>query len=85
MPRAKSKTTMAPGMESIGHWVFLLGVFIAIVAGFLAGMNATIIWVIAILGLLVGLLNLKTPTITGKIGPYGESASVTWGMKQDPL
>jgi len=65
MPRAKSKTTMAPGMESIGHWVFLLGVFIAIVAGFLAGANATIIWVLAILGLLVGLLNLKTPDIHG--------------------
>ena len=64
MPKAR-KTTMTPGMESIGHWVFLLGVFIAIVAGFLAGANSTIVWVLALLGLIVGLLNLKTPDIHG--------------------
>jgi hypothetical protein len=58
MARAK-KMTAAPGLESIGHWVFLLGVFIAIVAGFLAGSNTTIVWVLAVLGLLVGLLNLQ--------------------------
>ena len=64
MAKAKSKS-MAPSMEAIGHWVFLLGVFIAIVAGVLAGANVTIVWVLAILGLIVGLLNIQTTDIHG--------------------
>ena len=64
MAKAKSKS-MAPSMEAIGHWVFLLSVFIAIVAGVLAGANVTIVWVLVILGLIVGLLNIQTTDIHG--------------------
>jgi len=46
----------------IGSWAFILGVLIAIVAGLVpAWQTSTLVWVLVILGLIVGFLN-----ITGK-------------------
>lgn len=42
----------------LGHWIFLAGIFIAIVAGLITGINETVIWVLALLGLIVGLINI---------------------------
>lgn len=47
-------------MEKIGTWAFLLGVLIAIVAGFVPTLPATqVAWVLVILGLIVGFLNIR--------------------------
>ena len=46
------------GMEVYGHWIFLLGIAIAIIAGIAAPGDQTVIWVLAVLGVIVGLLNL---------------------------
>ena len=47
------------GMEVYGHWIFLLGIVIALVAGIAAQADMTITWVLAILGLIIGLLNIS--------------------------
>ena len=46
--------------KNIGYWIFLIGVFIAIIAGLVTteGINANVVWVLAILGLIVGLINV---------------------------
>jgi hypothetical protein len=54
---AKKKTESITGAQ-LGHWIFLAGIFIAIVAGLVTGINATVIWVLALLGLIVGLINI---------------------------
>ncbi len=42
-----------------GHWIFLIGIVLAVIAGFVPQLqNATIAWVLVLLGLLVGLLNI---------------------------
>jgi hypothetical protein len=48
-------------MEKIGTWAFLIGVLIAIIAGLVPSIAEpiTIAWVLAILGLVVGLLNIR--------------------------
>jgi len=43
----------------LGHWAFMVGILIAIIAGLVpAWQTATIVWVLVILGLIVGLLNI---------------------------
>ena len=67
--RSKRRTTRRrrpaakkmPKMEkNIGYWIFLIGVFISIIAGLLttSGINANVVWVLAVLGLIVGLINV---------------------------
>ncbi len=51
---------MAEMMQKVGSWAFVLGLIIAVVMGFI-GAGETTIWVLAVLGLIVGLLN-----VTGK-------------------
>ena len=47
-------------MEKIGTWAFLVGVLIAIVAGFLPSLETPVTgWVLVILGLVVGFLNIR--------------------------
>jgi len=42
-----------------GHWAFLIGVILAIIAGFVPQLQTpTVTWVLVILGLIVGLLNI---------------------------
>jgi len=45
----------------IGFWAFIIGLILAIIAGFVAHDNTAVIVILVILGLLIGLLN-----ITGK-------------------
>ena len=42
----------------IGKWAFLIGLIIAVIAGFVAGYATTIAAVLFILGLIVGFLNI---------------------------
>lgn len=52
-------------MEKIGTWAFLLGVLIAVIAGLVpAWRTPQVIWVLVILGLIVGLLNVKAKEVT---------------------
>ena len=55
--KAKKKAPMMTGAK-IGHWVFLAGIVTAIIAALVTGISTTIIWVLALLGLIVGLLNI---------------------------
>jgi hypothetical protein len=49
----------------IGSWAFILGVLIAIVAGLVpAWQTPTLVWVLVILGLLVGFLNITAKETT---------------------
>jgi hypothetical protein len=57
MVKIKRKSDGFSGAK-LGHWIFLAGVFIAVIAGLMTGINTTIIWVLALLGLVVGLINL---------------------------
>lgn len=47
------------GFEKYGHWIFLLGIAIAIIAGIAAPGDQTVTWVLAVLGIIVGLLNIS--------------------------
>jgi len=44
--------------KSIGNWAFLIGLIIAVLAGFINGYAAIVALVIFVLGLIVGLLNV---------------------------
>ena len=45
--------------SKLGHWAFIVGILIAIIAGLVpAWQTPTITWVLVILGLIVGLLNI---------------------------
>jgi hypothetical protein len=51
-------------MEKIGTWAFLIGVLIAVVAGLVpafaqAPLASQVAWVLVILGLVVGFLNIR--------------------------
>ncbi len=55
-------------MEKIGTWAFLLGVLIAIVAGLVPNfaqppLSGQVAWVLVILGLVVGFLNIRAKEI----------------------
>jgi len=42
-----------------GHWAFLIGIVLAVVAGFVPNLQTpTVTWVLVFLGLIVGLLNI---------------------------
>ena len=45
-------------LDLVGKWAFLAGVIIALIAGWLT-LSATLVTVLMVLGLLVGLLNVK--------------------------
>ncbi|MBW2968664.1 hypothetical protein KY314_00925 [Candidatus Woesearchaeota archaeon] len=51
--------------SKIGNWAFILGVLIAIVAGLVpAWQTSTLVWVLVILGLIVGFLNITAKETT---------------------
>lgn len=63
MAKKKKKTTKAKATKvqrNIGYWIFLVGVLIAILAGLATsgGVNPNVLWVLAVLGLIVGFLNV---------------------------
>ena len=49
-------------MEKIGTWAFLLGVLIAVVAG-LTKLPPIAYWVLVVLGLIVGFLNIRAKEV----------------------
>jgi len=53
-------------LEQVGSWAFLAGVVIAIIAGFFT-LNATLVTVLMILGLIVGLLNVSPKEAQGML------------------
>ncbi len=47
-----------------GHWAFLIGVVLAIIAGLVPAMQTpTVMWVLVLLGLIVGLLNITAKEV----------------------
>jgi len=44
--------------ELLGKWAFLIGIIIAVIAGFATGYATTVVPVLFVLGLLVGFLNI---------------------------
>ena len=49
---------MAKARSTLGSWAFLIGVIIAVVLGFLGKIEPTIGWLLVIIGLIVGILNI---------------------------
>ena len=45
-------------MKTVGSWAFVIGLIIAIVMGFV-DLGSTALWVLAVLGLIVGLINVS--------------------------
>ncbi len=49
----------------IGHWAFIVGILLAIIAGLVPQLQtSTITWILVILGLVVGLLNISAKETT---------------------
>ena len=46
-------------LSKIGFWAFIIGLILAIVAGFAWPGNGTIVVILVILGLIIGLLNIS--------------------------
>lgn len=42
----------------IGAWAFLIGVILAVIVGWIGNMDETMIWVLLIIGIVIGLLNV---------------------------
>ncbi len=51
-------------VESAGKWVFLVSIVIAVITGAVAAVDYTIVSVLAVLGLIVGLLNVTEKEAT---------------------
>ncbi len=53
-------------MEEVGKWSFIIGIIIAIVAGLLPNIQAQpwVMWVLVVLGLIVGFLNITDKETT---------------------
>lgn len=59
--KAKAKISTLSGAK-LGHWIFLAGIIIAIVTALIIDPTSngakTVVWVLALLGLIVGLINV---------------------------
>ena len=51
-------------MEKIGGWAFLIGVILAVILGALGKMNDTTTWILVVIGLIVGLINITEKEAT---------------------
>lgn len=50
-----------PSNSRVGHWAFLIGIVLAIIAGFVPQLQtARVTWILALLGLVVGFLNITS-------------------------
>jgi hypothetical protein len=61
-----------PNLEKVGRWAFIAGLVLVIVAGALFVAEATaswVTWILAILGLVVGFLNVSTKEPQGFLLP----------------
>jgi hypothetical protein len=52
-------------LEFYGKWAFVVGLVLAVVAGILFEAEETVFWVLAILGVIVGLLNVTQAETQG--------------------
>lgn len=52
-------------LEMVGGYLFILGVIIAIIGGLMTGYESTLIPVLAVFGLIVGILNITDKEING--------------------
>lgn len=46
-------------MEEIGKWAFIIGLIIAVIAGFIPGYTEAVLLILFILGLVIGFLNIS--------------------------
>ncbi|MCX6774523.1 MAG: hypothetical protein NTY99_00315 [DPANN group archaeon] len=53
----------AKGMEKYGHWLFLLGVVLAVVLGFAMPDKGWAMGLLALIGLIVGLVNITATEV----------------------
>ena len=58
-----------PSMEKIGRWAFIAGIVLAVLAGLVVVDVYWVTWVLAILGLVVGFLNISTKETQGFLLP----------------
>jgi len=49
---------MKGAMEKVGVWSFIAGLVIAIIAALVWGVTSTVVWILGILGIIVGLINI---------------------------
>jgi hypothetical protein len=68
----------------IGSWAFLIGVIIAVVLGLLGGLTQTLMFVLVVIGLIVGFLNIADEETT----PFllsGTALVIVSALGQDTL
>jgi hypothetical protein len=58
-----------PDLEKVGRWAFIAGIVLAVLAGLLVVGVTWVAWVLAILGLVVGFLNVSTKQPQGFLLP----------------
>ncbi len=46
------------GNNGLSGWAFLIGVILAVILGFMGLLNATWTWILVVIGLIVGFLNI---------------------------
>lgn len=51
-------------MQGLGSWAFLIGVILAVILGALGSISSTIAWVLVLLGVIVGLINITDKEAT---------------------
>ncbi|MDP4039790.1 MAG: hypothetical protein Q8P57_04390 [Candidatus Pacearchaeota archaeon] len=47
------------GGSAFGGWAFLIGVILAVIFGLLGSLSTTMVWVLVVIGLIVGFLNIS--------------------------
>ena len=52
------------GMDIVGKWAFLVGVVLAVILGFLGPITGTWAMILVALGIVVGLLNIRSTEVT---------------------
>lgn len=75
-------------VQKLGHWTFLVGVLIALLAGIFVPGNEALTWILGLLGLLVGLINLpmrdEVPFLVAVIALIVASQSFVYGLQWIP-
>lgn len=51
-------------MEKLGGWAFLIGVILAVILGAIGRVNDISVWVLVVIGLIVGLINITEKEAT---------------------
>ena len=61
--KGSQRNMATKGMEKYGHWLFLLGVVLAVVLGFAMPNAGWAVGMLAVLGLIVGLVNITATEV----------------------